>query len=260
MSEDSPLAFESECVSGIEVHVFGHVPQESRPVVFVTHGRGGHLGHTHGLCRRLAARGLTAIGVEQRNHGRRLVSSATNEHSPTHAADMYGLIVGTATDIGLLIDFLPARLNIATDRVGVTGVSLGGHVALVAMGLDPRISAGVAFIGSGDYRTLMDSRWQREEFRHLAWEQFYPQALAACVDRFDPVHRPEVFADRPLLLLNGGADDLVPLAGNRNFEQALRPHYAHPERLELRVYDGVGHLVTDTMEADALEWWGRWLV
>lgn len=249
--------FERECVAGIEVHLFGR--GSDRPVVFVTHGRGGKLAHTHALCRRLAAAGLTAVGVEQRNHGRRLVSMGANGYGPHHAADMYGILVGTAVDIGLLIDFLPARLGVETDRIGVTGVSLGGHAALMAMGLDPRITAGAAFIGSGDFRTLMESRHRLKEFRSLAWDEFYPPGLDAGVRRFDPVHRPRTFADRPLLMLNGAEDPLVPLDGNRRFEAAARPFYPHPEKLELRTYPGVGHQVTEAMEVDAVAWLGRWL-
>ncbi len=249
--------YESACVAGLEVHVFGAAAD--KPVVLVTHGRGGHIGDTHGLCKRLAERGLVAVGVEQRNHGRRLVSHAANDHSPTHAADMYGLMVGTATDLSLLLDFLPARLGLSVQRVGVTGVSLGGHVTLMALGLDPRFTAGAAFIGSGDYLALKRQRHLREEFRALAWDEFYNPGLAAAVERFDPVNRPEVFADRPVLLLNGADDTLVPLEGNENLAEAVRPLYAQPERFQQNVYQGVGHEVTRAMEDDALEWLERWL-
>jgi len=260
--------FESACVAGLEVHVFRAArPAEtaptaaetSSPVVFVTHGRGGRLKDTHALCRRLRARGLTALGVEQRNHGRRLIDAAVNDHGPTHATDMYGLIVGMAQDLSLLLDFVPARLGLPCERAGVTGVSLGGHVALMAMGLDVRFKAGVAFIGSGDYRALMRSRKERDEFASLAPEVFFSPALAACVDRYDPINRPAVFADRPLLLANGGEDTLVPLEGNQNFEAAIRPFYRDATQVELAVYPGVGHEVTEQMEEDAVDWLVRYL-
>jgi hypothetical protein len=40
---------------------------------------------------------------------------------------MYSVILGTARDISLPIDCVPARLGLAVDRVGVTGGSLVGH-------------------------------------------------------------------------------------------------------------------------------------
>ena len=237
--------------------MFGAAPHN--PVVLVTHGRGGHIGDTHALCRRLAARGLTAIGVEQRNHGRRLVSREANDHTPRHATDMYGLIVGTATDLSLLLDFLPAALGLSVDKVGVTGVSLGGHVTLMALGLDTRFTAGAAFLASGDYRQLMTARHQREEFRDLPWEAFYPRTLAQTVERFDPVHRPQAFADRPLLLLNGADDTLVPLDGNENLRRAVGSLSRAPECLQQNLYPGLGHEVNESMESDAVNWLERWL-
>ncbi len=254
--------FEVSCVTGLELHVFRAAasgPETTPPVVFVTHGRGGRLKDTHAFCRQLRDAGVTALGVEQRNHGRRLIDPTANDHGPTHATDMYGLIVGTAHDLSLLLDFVPARLGIPCDRAGVTGVSLGGHVALMALGLDPRFHAGVAFIGSGDYRTLMRSRKERQEFAALAPEEFFPPALAACVDRYDPINRPTTFANRPLLMLNGGEDTLVPLEANQHFEAAIRPSYRDAAHLELAVYPGVGHEVTEQMEEDAVEWFVRFL-
>ena len=255
----SSLEFSIECVCGLELHVFGRHSGAEQAVVLVTHGRGGHLANTHGLCRELAQRGLVAIGVEQRNHGRRLVSRAANEHTAQHAADLYGTIVGTAHDLCLLLDFLPARLGLSTARVGLTGVSLGGHVTVMALGLEARFTAAAALIGSGDYSALMHFRHQRAEFQGQSFEEFFSPALQSVVRRFDPIHRPEVFADRPLLLLNGEEDQMVPLSCNQGFEKALRPYFRQKERLELRAYAEVGHTVTKEMQTNAVDWLEHWL-
>lgn len=86
-----------------------------------------------------------------RNHGIRLVDGRVNgDWGPTHAADMYGVILGTAVDVVTLIDMIPARLGLTSDRIGMTGGSLGGHTTLMAMARDPRIRVGVPVIGGGE--------------------------------------------------------------------------------------------------------------
>ncbi len=246
------------CVAGLEVFVFGASENANAPVVFVTHGRGGTVADTFDWCRDLAGAGLIAVGVEQRNHGRRLVDRHGNRDNP--ADMMYGVILGTARDISLLIDCLPARTGIATDHVGITGGSLGGHVTQLAMAVEPRISVGASLVGSGDYRHLMELRAARYNVRPGDFARFYPPALEETVRRYDPISYPDRFADRPLLMCNGGADDLVQAECNQRFEAAARPHYAHPERLRLSIYPDVGHTVPPEMWAEAKQWLVRWLL
>jgi dienelactone hydrolase len=246
------------CVAGLETFIFGAERKLDAPVVFVTHGRGGNAADTFAWCRELAGAGLIAVGVEQRNHGRRMVDREGNSDNP--ADMMYGIILGTARDISLLIDCLPARLGIATDRVGVTGGSLGGHVTQLAMALEPRISVGASLIGSGDFRHLMELRATRYGIGGEGFPTFYRPALDELVRRYDPIEHPERLSDRPLLMLNGDSDDLVQMECNQRLEAAVRPYYSHPERLRLIIYPGVGHAVPPEMWAEAKQWLVRWLL
>ncbi|MFA4943463.1 MAG: prolyl oligopeptidase family serine peptidase [Lentisphaeria bacterium] len=253
--------FVMACVAGIEVAVFGAADLPSTaPIVFVTHGRGGMGLDCHGWCRELAAMGCIAIALDQRNHGRRLVDGRVNGNwSPTHAADMYGVFLGTAMDVGTLIDMIPARLGLTSERIGMTGGSLGGHATLLAMAVDPRIRVGVPLIGSGDYRRLMELRAAANNCPAADFDQYFPPELAAVVNRRDPIHCAAVFADRPLLMLNGADDNLVQLACNQRFEAAARAHYKDGSRLKLVAYPGVGHEMTPEMWSEAKAWFKTWL-
>jgi dienelactone hydrolase len=250
---------QSACVMGIDLAIFGDA-LSGAPVVFVTHGRGGQKEHMFDCCTELADDGLIAIALDQRNHGPRTVDAEANAGwSLTHAADMYGAFVGTAHDVSGLIDLIPARLGIATDRVGMTGISLGGHATLAAMALDTRIAVGAPIIGGGDYRHLM---WLRGEVNGTPPDEFpryFTPAMETAVRRYDPIHHAARFADRPLLLLNGADDNLVQLACNERFYAAARPFYTDPERLQLHAYPGVGHAVPPEMWAEARAWLRRWL-
>jgi len=249
-----------EVISGIEVFAFGWKATKAAPVVFVTHGRTGAVADVFGYCRELVASGLVAIAIEQRNHGRRLFDPAANQGwSPHSPSDMYGIILGTALDISLLIDMIPARLGLSTEVAGVTGVSLGGHVTLMAMAMEPRLAAGAALIGAGDYRRLMERRAEANGVSESDFASYFPEALQQAVDRYDPIHHGRRFSDRPLLMANGSDDTLVPSDCNEGLERALRPHYSDHERLRLHVYEGVAHEVPDEMQRESVEWLARWL-
>ncbi len=209
----------------------------------------------------MAELGLIAIALDQRNHGRRLVDKRCNEGMwrPHHPVDMYGIMLGTARDISLMIDLLPARLGIATDRVGVTGGSLGGHVSLLAMALDKRIAVGAPQIGSGDYRRLMELRCIEHGDPGSCVDEYYPAELDAVVRRFDPIHHAASFADRPLHMFNGADDAVVQLECNERFYAAAAPHYTDPDRIKLTAVPNVGHTVTDEMRHEGNAWLARWL-
>lgn len=239
------------CVAGLELAVFGAEAHPGAPVVFVTHGRFGAAVQVYTRCRDLAEEGLIAIAVEQRNHGRRLVDARRNMVVPSTMPDTLGTFVGTASDIKLLVDFLPSSLGLAVDRVGMTGTSLGGFTTLFAMAMDRRIRVGVPINGGCDFKRAI------ELYEML---DCYSAEVDALVRKYDPIHHAKSFSDRPLLMLNGAEDSVVPIALNRRFRRLLRPHYKDPSRLKLRAYAGVAHEVTEEMWAEARRWLVRWLL
>jgi len=248
-------------VGGIKLYIFGSEVNPGAPVVFVTHGRMGEASYVFDYCRDLAEVGLIAIALDQRNHGERLVDVKANEGWGINAAaDMYSIIVGTAMDVSMLIDMIPARLDIPMDKVGMTGVSLGGHATLIAMCLDERIQVGVPIIGSGDYRRLMELRAREYGCPKEDFVKYFPPALEAAVRRYDPIHHGARFANRPLLMLNGSADNIVQPECNQRLRTILKAYYDDSSLLQLNIYPGVGHQVPAEMWNEALEWLKKWLL
>lgn len=258
-------------VAGVEAILYTTTAGKGVPVVFVAHGRGGSHDDNAVLCERLLEAGYTAISIEQRNHGKRLVEPLSNaawdRGNNSHAVDMYGQVVGTAHDCSLLIDFLPTKFpEVSMDSgIGVCGVSQGGHLALSLLVNEPRVDVAVALIGAGDYETNMRLRYSRllkqhEERKTTAppWHELWPERLTTVVNKYDAICNLDRFGNRPCLLLNGAADTLVPPASNAKLVAALREagHYTGPahRQLQMVVYDGVGHSTPPPMISDAIGW------
>ncbi len=257
----TPVDYIPACAAGVELAVFPGGEDPATPVVFVIHGRDGTMHHRFDLCRTLAAEGFTAVTLDQRNHGRRQVDkTARSDLSPTVATELFAEVVGTAQDIQLVIDLLGPQFGLAPSRIGITGNSLGGIAAIVAMGLDERIDAGAAMLGTGDFLTLMEDYLARQRVDRDDVELPLPEPVQAFYRKYDAIHRAEGFADRPLLLTAGEEDQIVSPVVVKAFAEALRPHYTHAERLIYQLYPAVEHETTEEMKAAVVAWLRRWLL
>jgi len=157
------------------------------------------------VCEALAARPhLISIAFDQRNHGIRLLEAARNGgwENPTHVNDMFSTQYGTSRDVSFLMDLLPSFIGFKPRSYGVVGVSLGGHVALLTLGLDRRVAFAVSIIGCGDYQALMTRRaaanaGNDEEKDVMARDPTLKGRLSSqlrdLLTQVDPVHRSDCF-------------------------------------------------------------------
>ncbi|TPX59172.1 hypothetical protein PhCBS80983_g02661 [Powellomyces hirtus] len=269
-------------IGGLEVFVFGldALPSTGNTpvsVVFFAHGRLGSAVESFRFCQDLY-RNLTptpttnirplVVLFDQRNHGSRLVSHKHNDAwkqgNPTHAWDMYALQYGTAMDVSFLIDMLPGILHRDVERWGVCGISLGGHATLLVMANEPRVTTGVAIIGCGDYLSLMTHRAGRMEPPIVLpphSSTHMNEQLLRLLKEKDPVNRAAHFKGKSVLLLNGGADKLVPPECNHKLIENLNGVFSDhgKNKFEVVVEQGVRHEVTDAMKSRCADWLNSWL-
>jgi alpha-beta hydrolase superfamily lysophospholipase len=87
-----------------------------------------------------------------------------------------------------------------------------------------------------------------------------PPPLPEILVRSDPVHRGAQMAGagRAVLLLNGGADVLVPAQCNEALFADLQRRLGE-ERARMVVYPGVKHEVTEEMLQSALAWLAKFM-
>ncbi|CAA9569916.1 MAG: hypothetical protein AVDCRST_MAG88-2235 [uncultured Thermomicrobiales bacterium] len=145
-----------------------------------------------------------------------------------------------ADDIVAAVAFLAARPELARARVGVVGVSMGGAAALMAAAREPRIAAVAA---DSAFATLHDiaAGGLRELYRLPPYPftplivRFGELLTRARIGLNRPIDAVAAIAPRPLLLIHGGADTLIPL------RDAHALYTAAGEPKELWVVPGVRH-------------------
>jgi dipeptidyl aminopeptidase/acylaminoacyl peptidase len=146
------------------------------------------------------------------------------------------------TDVRSAVDFLVSAGLADPSRVGVSGRSYGGYLALAALAWFPDLFAvGVDVCGISDFATFYA---RTEPWIATAATAKYgdPHADAALLQELSPLHRVDRIA-APLLVVHGAHDTNVPLEEAQQVVDALRERGASPGFL---LFEEEGHEVHGT--------------
>jgi fermentation-respiration switch protein FrsA (DUF1100 family) len=233
---------------GIRLHSWLFRSPTARASVIVLHGHGGNKHTTLPLARMLFP-AYNVLLLDHRGHGDsdgRRTTIGYEERLDVHAA------------VDLLLDQ-------GLGPVGIFGMSMGGATAILATAEDQRIKAVVA---DSPYARL---RWAVGQSAVLrGYPGFIAPAIAylGCLttslhlrhrmQAFDPVEVIERIAPRPILLLHGVEDDLIPVAS----AHALYRRAGEPK--ELWLIEGLKHCqafeaMTEAFAARVVGFFDRWL-
>lgn len=179
----------------------------------------------------------------------------------------FGLITTSAEQsVPDVLDLLAGIPEVDPDRIAIAGSSTQGFVALQALQHDRRLAAAVVRVACGDYFAFLrastlalanDPRWLPDG--RLPLDADYEAELRAR----QPIDHADAYPPRPLLLMAGRDDVVMPYACVESTEQALGAAYARagvPDRLRIAVMPGAGHDLGAQADALALEWLERWLL
>ena len=215
------------------------------PLVVMLHGLGGHKERMLPGLYEFARAGCRAVALDLRLHGERAGAAMREARL---GADYFGttadMVEGTAQDITRLLDHFSAA------KAAIHGISLGGYITFAALTFEPRLWAASVAMGSPDWVGPL------RRFGAGPGHPAYDRAV-----RLNPLDLlPSVLPPRPLLMLHGALDEVVPVDGVVALEQKLRPLYGdHPERLALEIYPGHGHSYSDDMLKRSVAWVAKFL-
>ncbi len=138
------------------------------------------------------------------------------------------------TDIESGADFLKARPEVAGERVGMLGYSMGGYVTLLALTTRPALfDAGISVFGLGEI-TGDPNRSSRNYVWHIGGtEAEQPEAYR----KASPVtHANQLRA--PVLIIHSDGDPIEPVSKVHNFTQELE---RHGTPFDVQIYKNEAH-------------------
>jgi dienelactone hydrolase len=152
-------------------------------------------------------------------------------------------------DEQIAIDYLLSRPEIDSERIGVEGMSMGSTRAWWLAAIDERVKAVVGVACFTRYRDLIE---QRQLSAHGIY-YFVPGVL----NHFDTEAIMGLIAPRPFMVLTGDSDAGSPLSGMKILEKKLNDAYTlynKPENFVSIIYENTGHVYTDEMKMEMLNW------
>jgi dienelactone hydrolase len=125
-------------------------------------------------------------------------------------------------DLRCAVDWLQTRAEIDPERLGVTGVSLGGILALLLSQVDTRIRAAVPILGSGEFADIFSrSPITMPEYRRARRSGWTPERLREAFRPIDPVSYAGCNPGCRVVMINAAHDVIVPRGCVERTWQAL---------------------------------------
>ncbi len=195
------------------------------------------------LPQELARRGISTICVDQPGSGEalRLQGLPVDPHSENWASRA--------------IDWLELQDDVDAARIGMTGISLGGHFAPRAVAYEPRFASGAVWGANHNWREVQDKRIQREGenpvphyWQHVFWA-FGASDMADFLERSSEMNL-NGHMDRikvPFLVTHGSNDRQI----NAAYADDLFDQLVNSPRREKVIFTeregGVEHVGADNM-------------
>jgi len=202
--------------------------QGRRPAVIVLHILGADFPLSRYMAARLADRGVAALFVKLPYYGERRPARGAPSTKRFLSSDIERTVTAMrqgVCDVRRAASWLASREQIDADRLGVTGISLGGIVSSLAASVDPSIREGVFLMAGGDLSRILWTMPEGAGFRAWWTESGRTQAdLKALTDPFDPMFYANRLAGKKVLMIAGNVDEVVPPASTLVlWEAAGRP-------------------------------------
>lgn len=190
----------------------------------------------------LAAHGYLVLVPEAVHHGER--GTLSYEDPIVVAGHMFAVIDQNAEEFSDLLDWLRTQ---GIRRVAVTGHSMGGFTAAAVFSRYREPDVCVNMNGSFSFQNAAEGMIEKAhpEQRARIREALVPWQT-------DPQNRIESLAHRPILMINGGADDVIDAHWHSDFYERLAEINGETVTAERIVVDHLGHFVTTNMLEELL--------
>jgi dienelactone hydrolase len=245
-------------ISGIPAVELSAPPDgEKRPLVIMIHGLEAAKEHVLPYAYRIAQAGFHAVFFDAREHGERTGADFQAASPAEKRGRLYDIIQATAGDIDTVIDDFIDHPRADAGRIGLMGFSMGGMIVYryVTGRRWPGVRAAVPVIATPAFSEQLNA----DPAGDPSPAAIQDRRILSRIGGRDPAACLSALRDLPLLILNGTADEHMPIEPIRRFYRQAKKLYGRKTLIRMVEYDGVGHIITPEMMTAAVDWLKRYL-
>ena len=266
------IVTEESYISNIPVLSIFPEKGKSRPLVIYLHGYGASKEQGINFGYKMAKSGFFFISFDCLEHGERNDQFNKAKFDSVYPPDtgidtyihMHEVIVQTQKDIDNIIDKLQENQKIDTNRIGLTGFSMGGYATFYNAAYNNHIKVAVPIAGKGVFKKA----WEDIILSTSTYEQWSAQInnlksetekRTRFMKKNDPYNKIFTFTPNPLLIINGDQDTDQPYLYSLKLYKELLPYYSKdPDKLKLSM-PFVDHRITNNIINEVSEWFKKYL-
>lgn len=206
--------------------------EHKAPLVVLVHGMGDHsVIPCRLLAQSLLKEGIACFIPYLTIHSKR-IPKVFNEHLPYLSPDeWFQSYRVSVVDIRQVVDWAHTRTELEASQVATLGISFGGFVSAIAMGVDARIKAGIFIVTGGNSNKISwlngtkeyRKRYPRSYAQYLEIQNSYAEYLKNVSEKgfenvapphqsflTDPLTFSSYLKERPVLMINALWDKYIP--------------------------------------------------
>jgi dienelactone hydrolase len=211
------------------------------PLVVIAHGMGdSSLIPCRMIANSLAKRGIASLIIYLVFNRKRIpevIKTKFPRLSPEEWFESYQISV---IDIRQAIDWACGKPEISHEKIAVLGISFGGFIASISLGLDQRLKAGVLIEMAGNsdmitnYGLLLRLQYKMKKDEYRCSQELYAKYLSevaakglerVAAEKNSYLTDPKTYAlstrTRPTLMINAWLDEMIPRKAVLDMWQAL---------------------------------------
>ena len=184
------------------------------------------------LAKTLAKKGIASFVLYLVLHSSRMTESAKKRFPHLTNQEWFESHQISVVDLRQVIDWADGQPEIDDERIAAIGISFGGFVSAIAMGIDERIKAGAFIVTAGNGTKI---GWERKasDFNEAEYQDIqssYRQYLDEIAEKgfenviplresflTDPMTFAHLIRHRPILMINSLWDEAIPKEATLDF-------------------------------------------
>ena len=205
----------------------GIKPNEGRrPAVICLHILNGNYELERMCCTMLASHGVPAIMFKLPYYGERALPGGRKAMAANPEL-FAGALTQGVEDVRRTVDLLASRPEVNPQRIGVTGISLGGILAGTVAGQEPRLWRAMLILAGGDVMEIIRQAPEARPLKAVLESLPAPQktAVETALGQVDPLRHAPGLRDRAqqqrVLMVNAADDHVIPRACTERLATAL---------------------------------------